>query len=550
MRIQDYSLSRRSFLALGASALSGCSRSLHTVKSPDQAPPPFQYEEISSQAGLRYAWRVPGPRPLNILETIGNGCAFLDFNRDGNLDILLVGPKPALFLGDGNGRFTDVTKEVGLHLLQGHFLGCAVGDFDNDGYPDIYLTAYRGGVLLHNEKGKNLINVSHDAGIPPQPWGTSAAWVQLDPASPHLDLIVGNYVQFGPHHGPNLCNFNGVLGGCGPRYYSPIFPVLFKNRGGGAFQYEPLPRTALSGKTLGIACADFNQTGRQSIALANDEMPANLLIQRAHGFQDEAASAGMALNAQGRSYAGMGVDWGDYDNDGWLDLVVGTFDHEPKSVFHNQNGSFTDVSMPLGIGEKTLPYITFGCKWLDADNDGWLDLVLANGHVQDTIAQVDHALSYREPTLFFHNQQGTHFQEVSGIASTAFTRPIVGRGLAVGDFDNDGRLDVLIVDSEGTPLLMHNTTRNQNHWFRAKLKGVHSNLDGLGALLTLTAGDKTLLRHCATDGSYMSASDARVHFGLGSYQGPLTLQVRWPSGVKTTHHNLKPDAETLIAEQA
>src|SRR5579871_3136366 len=271
-------------LLLALLGLVGCSH--HSVSPLRQAaaatapalPSPPLFQDVADRAGLHYRWTIPGKRPLNILQTIGNGCAFLDYDNDGNLDILLVGPKLALFRGDGHGHFTDVTHQTGLDTLTGDFLGCAVGDYDNDGYEDIYITAYRGGILLHNEAspsgstatapGRIFRNVTSAAKIAPQPWGTSAAFVDVD-GDGKLDLVICNYVVFGPNVQPQMCNFGGVLGSCGPKDYKPEFAVYYHNLGGGTFRdeteaYGLRKLHALSGKSLGIACADYNGSGKQS----------------------------------------------------------------------------------------------------------------------------------------------------------------------------------------------------------------------------------------------------------------------------------------------
>jgi hypothetical protein len=532
----------------------GCrhrSEMVPTAPSPASptAAPAFELEDIAASAGLNYQWVVPGPRPLNILQTIGNGCAFLDYNNDGNLDILLVGPKVALYRGDGKGHFTDVSHETGIDTLHGQFLGCAVGDYDNDGYEDIYLTAYRGGALLHNEGGKRFKDVTRQAGIAPQPWGTSASFVDIDNDG-KLDLVIGNYVIFGPHTNPQMCVYSGIQAACGPKFYRPLFPVNYHNDGGGHFTDVSRASgvSAGSGKTLGIACADYNGSGRQSIAYANDEMPGDLMSPDGRIYRNEGPAAGIAFDSDGHNHGGMGVDWGDYDNDGKLDLAVATFEHEAKSLYHNDGAGFNDRSAQMGVMEYTIPYVAFGVKFVDIDNDGWLDLVFTNGHVDDNVNVFDKGQSYREPSVFLRNVAGTHFEKALPDTGAAATHPIVGRGLAIGDFDNDGRMDLLLVDSEGAPMLLHNVTRSANHWLTVSLVGVKSNRDGIGALVTVDTGTRRLLRRCATDGSYMSASDKRVHFGLGPTAGPVTVFVHWPSGHVDRISGIMADSSVTIQE--
>jgi hypothetical protein len=509
------------------------------------------FADVTTAAGIDYRWKVTASRPLNILGTIGNGAAFLDYDNDGNLDLLLVGPKLALYKGDGHGHFTDVTHAVGLDALHGNFLGCAVGDYDNDGYDDIYLTAYRGGVLLHNQGGKGFKDVTAQAGIKPQPWSTSASFTDVD-GDGKLDLYICDYVDFSPATKPQLCENAGQMTSCGPRFYTPqaVKSVLYHNLGGGRF--EDVTRAwgvpGIHGKGLGVTAADFDGTGHQSLAIANDEVEGDLLHNVGGKFKEIGAEAGTAFNNDGNVHGGMGTDWGDYDNDGKLDLAVATFQHEAKCVYHNDgNGLFTESSAQLGVADKTLPYVAFGAKFLDFDNDGWLDLIFANGHVQDNIAAIDKSTTYKQPTVLLHNEGGKSFTDAGPRGGPAFSQPIVGRGLAIGDFDNDGRMDILVVDSEGAPLLLHNQCPNAGHWLLVKLEGTKSNRDGIGALVTFEAGGRKMLRLCHTDGSYMSASDRRVHCGLGDAT-QATITIKWPSGHTDVFKDQKADQVLTLKE--
>jgi hypothetical protein len=518
------------------------------------ARPPL-FEDIGASAGLRYQWRIEGKRPLTILQTIGNGCAFLDYDNDGNLDILLVGPKLGLFRGDGKGRFTDVTDAMGLRGFSGHFLGCAVGDVDGDGYDDLYISGYQTALLLHNARGKRFTDVTETAGLKPQPWGTSCAFAETIPGSGRLDLYVGNYVRFGPEQ-PQLCTESGVQTSCGPRYYTPLPGVFYRNDGHGHFTEftRQSGASAASGRTLGVAFADFDGSGRPGLALANDEIQGDLLEPARSGapvYKNVGMVAGTALDRDGNVHGGMGEDWGDYDNDGRLDLFVATFAGESKSLYHNDGEAhFSDLGIATGIGQPTAPFVAFGCKFLDYDNDGWLDLLLANGHVQNNADQVDHSATYRQSLQLFHNRGGTTvaFEDASALCGAGARRPIVGRGLAIGDFDNDGRVDVLVVDSEGAPLLLHNRSEQAGHWLGLRLVGVRSNRDGYGAVLTAEFSGRKLLQQCQTGGSYLSASDRRVHFGLGAATTVEKLTVRWPSGHTDVYTDLKADRYLTLRE--
>jgi hypothetical protein len=518
---------------------------------------PARLVDVADQAGLRYQWTIAGKRPLNILQTIGNGCAFLDYDNDGCLDILLVGPKLALYKGDGHGHFVDVTHQTHLDRIHGHLLGCAVGDYDNDGFDDIYLSGYRGGVLLHNDHGTFFDDVTAKAGLAPQAWGTSCAFVETVPGSGRLDLVICNYARFGEDKSiPQLCPFSGVMTSCPPTRYQPLKAVLYRNEGNGPFvdvSGQSGVTAGSSGRGLGVAAAPLDDSRAPYIALANDEIAGNLLepVKQAGqiAYKDIGVSAGTAFNSMGMVHGGMGTDWGDFDNDGRLDLFVATFQHEFKSLYHNDTGKeFTDVTVSAHISNTGYdPTVAFGSKFADFTNDGWLDLIIANGHVQDNIQKIYHRETYRQSTDLYRNDHGI-FVNQSATSGPDLQRPIVGRGLAVGDFDNDGRVDALVVDSEGKPLLLHNETPAVGHWLELTLVGTKSNRDGLGAVVEVTAGGLKQTRLCQTDGSYLSASDKRVHVGLGAATKADSVTVRWPSGHTDVFHNISADRQVTLRE--
>ena len=367
-------------------------------------------------------------------------------------------------------------RSGGLDKLRGHFLGCAVGDYDNDGYDDMYISGYRTGLLLHNEEGKRFHDVTSAVGLKPQPWGTSCGFADLD-GDGYLDLYVANYVRFDPKKDLVLCPYQGVLTGCGPNDYDSVKGVLYHNENGRHFRDATREWNAASthGKGLGVAFADFNSSGHAGLAIANDLVAGDLLENAGRGkLKNVGAGSGTAGDPTGGNHAGMGVYWGDYDNDGRLDLFVTTFSNETKCLYHNEgDGLFTYQSEQANIDHPTLPYVAWGCKFLDADNDGWLDLMVANGHVQDNVGRFEKA-TYRQPTLFLHNRGKSRagFEDATRSAGLAQLPGIVGRGLAVGDFDNDGRMDALVVDSEGEPLLLHNETQvSPNSWIGFHLLG-------------------------------------------------------------------------------
>ncbi len=540
---------------------------------------PPRFVDIAADARLNYRWKISGAHPHTILQTMGNGCAFLDYDNDGNLDILLVGPRLGLFRGDGHGHFTDVTKQTGLDRFFGHFFGCAVGDYDNDGYPDIYISGYRTGLLLHNEAAeqhgetlskrpgnaasadgkavsrRTFRDVTTEAGLAPQPWGTSCGFADLNNDG-FLDLYVTNYVDYDLKKQPQLCETHGIKAACGPHFYRALKGVLYFNQGGHRFRdvTNETGASAHSGSGLGVAFADYNASGHVSVAVVNDESASSLFQNQGGGrLQEIGVASGMAVNDWGATYAGMGVDWGDYDNDGRLDLFVTTFSNEPKSLFHNnENGSFKDKSQNNGIAHATLTNLAFGTKFLDADNDGWLDILIANGHVDDNVAAITPDMRYRQPMQFLHNEGGAEPQFTDGSKNAGLDKlpAIVGRGLAIGDFDNDGRIDALVVDSEGSPLLLHNVTQHAGHWAGFRLIGTgKSNRDAYGAMVTVESGGRKLLRQCQSAGSYLSASDPRVHFGIGKATVMDRVTVVWPDGKRQQWAHLMADRYVTLTEK-
>lgn len=495
-----------------------------------------RFRDVAAQSGLAFRCAIPGKRPINILQAMGGGCAFLDFNNDGNLDILLVSPtRVALYQGDGHGKFTDVTVATGLSTLPpAWWMGCAVGDYDNDGYDDIYISAYRGGVLLHNLGGRRFLDVTRNSGIASQPWGTSCTFGDFDNDG-KLDLFIGNYVKFGPD-AVQLCNVKTLLTGCSPTVYNAEHGVLYHNEGGGRFRDVTRQTRAnqTTGKALGAVFFDAEGMGRQSLYIANDEVESDLLSNVAGGFKNVSELSGVGYTETGKPYGGMGVDYGDVDGDGRIDLVVGTFTLENKLILLNQGGGcFADRSVTYQVAAPTLPYLTFGTKLLDFDNDGYPDILFANGYIADNIAEYEPRRAYREPTLLFKNEAGKRFTDLSRQAGADLQRAIVGRGLATGDFDNDGRMDALVVDADGPPLLLHNETAHVGSYLTLRLIGTRSNRNGYGALVTVEAGGRRQTLVCHADGSYLSSSDSRVHVGLGQASF-AKITVRWPAGGTNT----------------
>jgi hypothetical protein len=555
------------FMAAVALVLWGCRRetAANVVSAPPPAgpdiagalaaaarPAPAAFEDVATSAGLLYRWTIAGARPMNILQSIGYGCAFLDYDNDGNLDVLLVGPSLALYRGDGHGRFTDVTREAGLNRLHGDFRGCCVGDYDNDGFDDVFISAYGGGTLLHNVRGRRFEDVTTRAGVGQHGWATSCVFTDLDNDG-LLDLFVGHYVGFGPKS-QQLCNYGGRMAACAPGAYGAEKGRVYRNLGNGRFtdMTSAWGFDAAHGKVLAAAVCPLSPGANPSLAIANDAIPSDMMTLHGGSARNSAAQWGTETLPGNIKYGGMGVDWGDFDGDGKLDLAVATFADQAKPIFRNVGGAFEIQSCEkLGM-VSSAPRVTFGIKWIDYDNDGWLDLLLANGHIQDNVADVSLEKNveavYRQPTILYHSIEGKRFEDISSALSGPAHRDIVGRGLATGDFDNDGKMDALVVDAEGAPLLLHNVQQHAGHWLLVSLTGVRCNRDGYGAILTAEVGGRKLVRHCHADGSYASSSDKRVHFGLGAGTKVDRLTVQWPDGHTDVFTNLAANRIVSLRE--
>jgi hypothetical protein len=502
------------------------------------------FRDEAEARGLRLAENYAGRRPLTIRQTAGVGVALWDYDGDGWLDVFLVGHTDfnagghgALLHNRGDGSFEDRTAGSGLNV-SGAWHGCAVGDFDNDGRPDLFLTGFGGCRLFHNLGRGRFKDVTLGSGLEPRSsteWATSAAFADVD-CDGHVDLFVGRYVRFTPAD-LQLCDYHGVKSACGPKSYDPQQGALYRNLGGGKFQdvSRQWGLDKQEGKTLGVAFADANGDGYPDLYLANDEMPGNLFLnQEGRGFREVGASSGAAGGAGGDVQGGMGVDWGDYDGDGRLDLFVATFQYEDCSLYRNLGrGQFEHVSRAVGLGDATRSFVGFGARFIDFDRDGRPDLITANGHIQDNVQQVNAATTYRQPLQLFHNVDGKQFEDVSQRAGRSVQIPLVGRGLAVGDVDNDGDPDVVVTDLEGEPRLLINRAASSANWLKIQLQGSRSNRMGIGAAVRVRTAGAQQIQEGHTCGSYLSSQDPRLLFGLGSAV-EASVEVRWPSG-KITH---------------
>ncbi len=495
--------------------------------------------------------------PITILESVGHGAGVIDYDGDGLLDLVFLGSNQIkIYHNDGNWHFRDVTASMGLRQ-EGYWQGLAVGDYDNDGHPDLYVCGYGCSALYHNEHGHRFREVTQEAGLQANPpdkdgnadWRTSAAFVDVDNDG-RLDLYVCRYAKFGPKT-IQLCGDPGKKLSCSPEMYKGQIGSLYINLGGGHFRDETQARglSTASGRGLGVAVADYNEDGNIDIALANDELPGNLFKGIGKGrFQDVSRESGTAYDSTGKTHGGMGIDWGDFDGDGKLDLFVTTYENETKTLYrHIQTDMFMDVSQIANLVQPTSLWVGWGTKFLDYDRDGHLDLFMTSGHVMDNIAILGKGGLYAQPIQLFHNE-GNRFTEVSKEAGPAFLSNLVGRAACLADIDNDGRQDLIVSNIEGKPLLLRNVYESPNHWLGLQLVGKQSNRMGLGAEVRADLGGHKLVRICTTTGSVLSASDPRVYFGLGAHTTVPRLTIRWPSGKTDTFANVPVDRYLIATE--
>ncbi|HET6897806.1 MAG TPA: CRTAC1 family protein [Vicinamibacteria bacterium] len=536
--------SRRAFLrTLGAGgAALFLPRSLRAAPDPASASAPL-FEEIDpARSGITFVHENAMSANRYLPETMGPGVAFLDYDNDGWMDVYIVNSGPsdfftpkaplrnALYRNNRDGTFTDVTEQAGV--AGGTFgMGVAVGDYDNDGHPDLLVTAYGRCILYRNNGNGTFTDVTDKAGLAAPPWTTSAVWFDYDNDG-RLDLFLCSFVEFGA--AKNVVCGDNKLGRryyCIPRVFKPTASVLFHNNGNGTFT-EVSKGTDIAralGKALGVVATDINNDGLLDLFVANDTVQNFLFMNRGQGKWDEIglpSEVGFSMNGQPRS--GMGVDAADVDGDGWQDLFVANVDNEMFALYrNNRDESFSDVANGHGIGQATRLLSGWGLKFFDFDNDGLVDLFLANGHPDDMVDSYGGQVRYKEPLLLFHNDGG-RLRNVSAEAGPVFAKSFPARGLAVGDYDNDGAVDVLVGNNGGAPLLLRNRAAAGRRWVGLKLEGKDCNRDAVGALLTWSVGGVQRSRLRNAGGSYLSSHDPREVIGLGAATSLDWLEIRWP----------------------
>lgn len=519
---------------------------------------PVIFMDVTEKSGLSKWTHRDGTREKQfILETPGSGVGLVDYDNDGWLDIYLVNastydalaakasaPHAALFHNNHDGTFTDVAEKAGVTNDRWGF-GVAVADYDNDGWPDMYVTNFGGNRLYHNNHDGTFTDLAQKAGVVLGGWMTGATWGDYD-GDGKLDLFVPGYVHFENDQPPtpgsssalskNFCQFRGEPVMCGPRGLEGEHDHLFHNNGDGTFT-DVSTKLGVDDKAgyYGLASVfiDVNNDGKPDLLVADDSTPNYLYMNKGNGtFEDASYASGYALNENGRETASMGIALGDYENSGWVDVFHTTFSDDYDVLYHNDGGgNFTDVSYAAGVAEPTVPFLGWGDAFLDYDNDGWKDIFVANGHVYPSVDKYDWGTTFAERPLLFRNLQGKKFELQPAVTGTGLAVVVPGRGAAVGDLFNDGKLDMVINNMDAPPTLLRNVNPDHHHWVDIKLIGVPKGpRDAIGAKVYLTAGGMRQRGDVYSGGSYASSSDQRVHFGLGQTSKVDGVEIHWPDG--------------------
>jgi hypothetical protein len=525
-----------------------------------KVPSAIQFTDVTKSAGINFVHYNGAFGKRYLPETLGPGVAFIDYDSDGWQDLLFTNgmdwpgqhrrtSTPHLFRNNHNGTFTDATHAAGLDI-ELYAMGIAVGDYDNDGEDDLFITAVGQSRLFHNKKGV-FTDVTRDAGLAgPNEFSTSAAWVDID-RDGNLDLAVGNYVQWTPQT-DIFCTLDGTNKSyCTPESYKGASPRLWRNLGNGKFEDVTSKAGLLNSasKTLGIAVLDVNQDLWPDLLFANDTQPNRLYINNGKGaFTERGVPSGIAFSEEGIARAGMGVDAADYDRSGYPSVLITNFANQMLALYHNEgNGLFVDEAPRSPIGRASLLTLGFGCFFFDYDLDGWLDIFVANGHIEKDIERIQPRIKYAQaPHLFRNTGKGT-FAEMTQSMGAAMLQPRVGRAAAYGDFDNDGDLDIVMTTNGGPVVLLRNDGVT-NHSLRIRLEGTKSNRDGFGALVRVTAGGETQGQMLRSGSSYLSQSERVLTFGLGARTQADAVEIRWPSGQVDKLTNVKASGVVAIKE--
>ncbi len=528
----------------------------------------IRFIDVTADSGIRFRHVNGAKGDYHLPETIGSGGAFFDYDIDGDLDLYLVNSgdltgtdsdgtdTSILYRNNGDGTFTDVTDTAGVGNSGNYGMGAACGDYDNDGDSDLYVTNFGANVLYRNNGDGTFTIVTETAGVGDALWGTSATFFDYDRDS-YLDLYVANYVLYSLDVPYRPCGVHGIRTHCHPKNFDGAPDRLYRNNGDGTFT-DATQAAGFggiggphSGKGLGVVAADFNNDGEPDVYVANDDTPNFLFYNNGDGtFTETGLLAGCAFSFDGVAQAGMGVDAGDFDGDGNLDIFVTNLSHETNALYRNNgDGTFSDIVYEANLGKESYLFVGFGTRFFDYDNDGYSDIFIANGHIIEAIAQVTDVLTYAQRNQLFHNNGDGTFTEVSFKSGPYFRREGVSRGAIFGDYDNDGDTDIVVTQSNQPAELLRNDGGNRRNWVRIKLVGTASNRDGIGARVTVTAGAKSQMQEVRTGLSYLSSNDPREIFGLGDHTRIDRLEIRWPSGIVQVLENLEVNREIVVVEK-
>jgi hypothetical protein len=533
---------------------------------PVLAPDPW-FVDKAEEDGLGSFHHIAGSANKDYLvETLGSGVALFDYNNDGLVDILLVNgssfeilanpnvPRSSsrLFRNNGDGTFTDVTKESRL-INEGWGVGITVGDYDNDGFRDVFITNLGSNALFHNNGDGTFTNLTKEAGLEGGNWSTGCAWGDYD-RDGRLDLYVARYVDFDKAHIPKpgantYCNYRGIPVACGPRGLPGLADLVYHNEGGGKFREVSADigvSDTIKGYGLGVVWLDFDNDGWPDIFVANDSMPNYLWHNKGNGtFEEVGIEAGCAFSADGRAQSNMGIAVADYDNDGWLDLFVTHFSEDYNTLYHNNHGGFEDVTYEAGLGTVGYKQLAWGTGLIDFDNDGWRDIFVANGHIYPQAGEAGN--SYFQQNQLLRNLRNGKFAlippETSGLSLARSSR-----GAAFADLRQRGAMDVVVNNIDDRPFLYERAPSAENTWVRLKLIGTKCNRDAIGARVSVTAGGLKQIDEVRSADSFASSSDVRLHFGLGNAALIDTIEVRWPDGSSQQHRGLKVNCEHVVRQ--
>ena len=537
-----------------------CSIFLSRLTAQNPRVSPVEFTDITASSGIKFK-HFKGNNGISInREEFGPGVCVADFDGDGWQDIYFVNGRDlygrgisivnALYRNNHDGTFTDVTEKAGVPGT-GYGLGCVWGDFDNDGLPDLFVTQYGKNVLYHNNGNGTFTDVTDKAGVGGLESGlfhSGATFFDYD-RDGWLDVYVGSYVNLGDKR---YCRLGDVLSSCAPSEYKGSPDALYHNNHDGTFTNVTLAAGIYQpqGKNLSVQAGDYDNDGWPDLFVANDGLNAYLYHNEHNGtFKEVGLTTGMAVTARGTVMAAMCISLGDYDNDGQLDLYISDFQRSSDHIWHNDGkGFFDEVSDEAGITRPTRDVLSFGGGFFDYDNAGWLDIFIANGHVYPEVEQATPGTHYRQINSLFHNEGNGKFVEVGKSSGTGFETPHVARGVAFADFDNDGFVDVVVANNGDSPLVLHNSGANGNHFLNFKLSGKKSNRDAMGARVRIVNGAMSQIREIEGGGSYLSQSDLRANFGIGSAKRAETVEITWPNGQRQTFRDVEADKFYLVEE--